>query len=83
MHFLRFNTVNGKYCCNKYIRIGRKKHGFSFNTVNGKYCCNIDVSSWEKALEYSFNTVNGKYCCNLKEVEDIKDILSMFQYRKR
>ena len=35
----RFNTVNGKYCCNriKYM----KEHGLdSFNTVNGKYCCN-------------------------------------------
>ena len=35
----RFNTVNGKYCCN-YCRIRFNNIWFRFNTVNGKYCCN-------------------------------------------
>ena len=39
MVLVRFNTVNGKYCCNITIEV-MELFGFSFNTVNGKYCCN-------------------------------------------
>ena len=38
-----FNTVNGKYCCNKLVNgIAHPTTKTGFNTVNGKYCCNFN-----------------------------------------
>ena len=40
---IRFNTVNGKYCCNAMadFRDSLNEKQVCFNTVNGKYCCNV------------------------------------------
>ena len=38
----RFNTVNGKGCCNNIARAATKLIRQGFNTVNGKGCCNGD-----------------------------------------
>ena len=38
---MRFNTVNGKYCCNaSKVAVAQGFRKECFNTVNGKYCCN-------------------------------------------
>ena len=42
MHgIMRFNTVNGKHCCNLNNRGIYRATIVSFNTVNSKGCCNI------------------------------------------
>ena len=64
MVLLRFNTVNGKYCCNlqNHAKHSTRKRS-SFNTASGKYCYNalqkLMTIIW---LNVCFNTVNGKYC---------------------
>ena len=61
----RFNTVNGKYCCNWKAKYGCVTISICFNTVNGKYCCNEYNGEDDYMDVYDgFNTVNGKYCCN-------------------
>ena len=64
--FTRFNTVNGKHCCNLVDAAldELKMIPISFNTVNGKHCCNLLNGAGETFSGKSFNTVNGKHCCN-------------------
>ena len=84
MTVLRFNTVNGKHCCNLEIPYSSEVKVESFNTVNGKYCCNQSSFLRKWKVSTSFNTVNGKYCCNLKKIEKLDIQWSvLFQYRKR
>ena len=79
-----FNTVNGKYCCNRLqCHVLNKMAYGSFNTVNGKYCCNLTMALNRELEDLGFNTVNGKYCCNEKFCGEIVLDEAMFQYRKR
>ena len=79
----RFNTVNGKHCCNFQAKmILDVFKNLRFNTVNGKHCCNV-LHVKSRSYLQSFNTVNGKHCCNNKKQEIIYLKDSMFQYRKR
>ena len=82
----RFNTVNGRYCCN--LKFGLKfvlRCLDGFNTVNGRYCCNLIQALRNRNLfNVSFNTVNGRYCCNpLVFVKREFSGMVWFQYRKR
>ena len=48
MQLYRFNTVNGKHCCNKeYVRLFSDDEDIGFNTVNGKHCCNDEDIAME------------------------------------
>ena len=81
--FIRFNTVNGKDCCNPVIPLDSKTALTScFNTVNGKDCCNYKMSGIDTIVS-RFNTVNGKDCCNLVKGYVSKTFAIKFQYRKR
>ena len=61
----RFNTVNGKHCCNGLLEANSYAEFIeSFNTVNGKHCCNVDLDLALLWKSFRFNTVNGKHCCN-------------------
>ena len=65
---VRFNTVNGKCCCNSTrTKMIQNVNIASFNTVNGKCCCNEIFFEGIFPLIRCFNTVNGKCCCNYKE----------------
>ena len=53
---LRFNTVNGKYCCNRIINQGGYIMATKcFNTVSGKHCCNaMDEETAQLAVEFQY-----------------------------
>ena len=70
---IRFNTVNGKYCCNNALqKTNTSVELLGFNTVNGKYCCNNKNTDVNYDIREGFNTVNGKYCCNKKALDVAK-----------
>ena len=66
----RFNTVNGKCCCNVSYHVHHVGLSYdSFNTVNGKCCCNNLIEFTDSSGNIKcFNTVNGKCCCNGKKI---------------
>ena len=54
----RFNTVNGKGCCNALLyNLSLRLRAKGFNTVNGKGCCNLKAfgdsdSQYLRAFQY-------------------------------
>ena len=51
--YYSFNTVNGKYCCNKKQKLTTSNVN-CFNTVNGKYCCNVGDNGETEAINTEF-----------------------------